>query len=143
MDKVIAYFSHSIRGKKGAAATKEDMDANCMGAKRVASWLCEMVPDLELYVPAEHEDFVQIAYLEKILTEKQILDVDCKILEKRDLLIVLEIDGWRGGGIGVEIAHAKLHEIPIFFLTDTDATSLMFLKRMIKEILEMKESRDD
>ena len=139
MNKIAVYFSHIIRGKKGSTASQQDMDENCEKAKKVASWLRENIPDLELYVPAEHEDFVQLAYLEKYLTEKQILDIDCKILEKRDLLIVFEVDGWRGGGIGVEIVYAQdVAKIPIFYLKYTDGVTLLLLEQMVEEILGKK-----
>ena len=139
MGKITAYFSHTIRGKKGISATSEDMNTNCAKARKVADWIRENVPDLELYVPAEHEDFVQIAYLQKYLTEKQILDVDCEILRRQDFLIVLEEDGWRGGGIAVEIDAAIAADLCVFTVNDMNDTTILRLKQLIKEILEMKE----
>lgn len=139
MYKVSAYFSHAIRGEEGKAATKEDMERNCATAKKAAKWLRENVPEIELYVPAEHEDFVYIAYTDKYLTEKQILEIDCKILKRQDFHIVHEVDGWFGGGIGVEIAAAKKYGKSIFYLTELDGITTVLLRQMITDVLEMKE----
>ena len=119
MIKKTAYFSHAIRGKAGRDVTAEEMNSNCMIATAVCNWIRQHVPELELYVPAEHEEFIQIAHLKGWFSEKQILEIDCEILERRDMLIVLEIDGWRGGGIGIEIAHAEKQGIPIYYLSFT------------------------
>ena len=138
MNKVTAYFSHSIRGKKGKEATDEDMERNCKVAMEVAAWIREVIPSIELYVPAEHEDFVVIAYRDKLLTEKQILDIDCKILGKRDFHIVHEVDGWLGGGIGVEIDAAKKYSKAIFFVSELNEVTAVLLRQMVKDVLEMK-----
>jgi hypothetical protein len=143
MSEITAYFSHTIRGRKGVAATPEDMDANCARAQKVADWLREKVPGLKLYVPAEHEDFVQIAYLEKMLTEEQILIIDCKILQRMDFHIVLEEDGWRGGGIGVEIDAAKEANMPIFTITEMDDITVELLNNMIEEVSKAKNLKED
>jgi hypothetical protein len=59
---ITAYFSHSIRGAKGKDATPDDMALNCAMAKHAADMLRRVCPALEIYVPAEHEDYVQTAY---------------------------------------------------------------------------------
>ena len=140
MNKVSAYFSHSIRGKKGKDATDEDMKRNCETAMEVATGVREIVPGIDLYVPAEHEDFVSICYRDKYLTEEQILDIDCGILEKRDFHIVYEVDGWLGGGIGVEIAAAKKYNKPIFYISRLNGITIGLLRQAVKDIQEMKES---
>lgn len=141
MNNVSAYFSHSIRGKKGKDATKEDMERNCTAAIKVATWIRENIPEIELYVPAEHEDFVLICYEEKYLTEEQILAVDCKILARCDFHIVHEVGGWLGGGIAVEIIAAKKYDKPIFYISDLYETTAILLRQMVKDVLKMKERR--
>ena len=141
MNKVSAYFSHSIRGKKGADATEEDMRRNCEAAIGVATWIREKVPEIDLYVPAEHEDFVHICWKEKYLTEEQILEIDCKILKRLDFHIVHEVDGWLGGGIGIEIVAAKKYNKCIFYVSKLDETTAVLLRQMVKDVIEMKEER--
>jgi hypothetical protein len=133
MSKVTAYFSHSIRGKKGGKATDEDMQRNCAAALEVARWIREVVPDIELYVPAEHEDFVYICYVDKYLTEEQILEVDCKILANQDFHIVHEVDGWLGGGIKVEMDHAKKNGKLIFYVSSMDDATAAALRVIVKD----------
>lgn len=135
--KVTAYFSHAIRGRKGRAATPEDMKKNCDEAMKAVIWIRDNIPELELYVPAEHEDFVLICYEDKYLTEAQILEVDCKILQERDILIVNVVDDWLGGGIGVEIADAKRTGMLIFYLTTIyDVADLAALRIIVKDLLK-------
>ena len=138
MNKVSAYFSHSIRGKKGRDATKADMDRNCAEAKKVALWIRENVPEIELYVPAEHEDFVYIAYTDNYLTEDEILAIDCKILSGLDFHIVHEVEGWLGGGIGVEITAAHKYGKLIFYISSLDGATLAALRVIVKDLLTAK-----
>ncbi len=140
MNTISAYFSHTIRGKKGKDATKKDMERNCAAAVQAAEWIRENVPEIELYVPAEHEDFVYIAYTDKYLSEDQILDIDCKILGQRDFHIVLEVDEWLGGGIGVEIDAAIKCNMAIFYLTELNEMSAVLLRQMVKDVRDMKET---
>ena len=139
MNTVSAYFSHSIRGKKGRDATKADMERNCATAQKVALWIRENVPEIDLYVPAEHEDFVYIAYTDNYLTEDEILAIDCKILAGLDFHIVHEVNGWLGGGIGVEIAAARRCGKIIFSVSSLDAITLAALRVIVKSILRAKD----
>lgn len=123
-----AYFSHTIRGQKGKQATKEDMQRNCEKALAAAKKIREFMPKLDLYVPAEHEDFIQFAFDSKFLDETAILFIDCKILETRDIHIILVEDGWIGGGMGVEIEHSQKQHIPLYFI---------FGENKIKSIIEI------
>ena len=142
MTKVSAYFSHSIRGKAGANATEEDMMKNCAKAMEVAAWIRESVPEIDLYVPAEHEDFVSIAYKDKYLTEDQILEIDCKILKKRDFHIVHEVDGWLGGGIEKEINAAKKYRKPSFYVSELDEVTAVALRVIVRDLLKEKRAME-
>jgi len=82
---------------------------NCNEAKRFATLLNLNMPDVNWYVPAEHEDFVHIAYLKGYITNEQILDVDCAILEGCDGLLVFKPDGFISNGMKIEIDWASAH----------------------------------
>jgi len=115
--KVTAYLSHTIRGEKSTEATHEDMKRNCDKAMEMAVRIRQEYGNmLDLYVPAENDTFVQIAFDAGIITEDQILDVDCRIIDQKDMVIVLVEDGWIGGGIGVEVKHAEDNHVPVFFV---------------------------
>lgn len=138
MDKVTAYFSHSIRGPAGKDATDAVVERNCKEAARVAVWIRENIPELELYVPAEHEDFVHICWKDLYLTEDQILEIDCKILGRRDFHIVYEVDGWLGGGIAVEIEAAKKYGKLIFYISSLDEVTAAALRVIVRDLLKGK-----
>ena len=93
------YFSHSIRGKLGADCLPVTLRENCEIAIEIANKIRAACPWTKLYVPAEHENFVQRAYDKKYMTEKQILDVDCEILSEQDntVIFVPEGDELQGG----------------------------------------------
>ena len=81
------YLSHPIRGAKREKATIKEMNANCDQAKKITAQLRKLLPELSIYCPAEHEDFVGLAYKRKYLTERQILAIDCKIVRGCKILL--------------------------------------------------------
>jgi len=111
-----AYLSHQIRGPQGKDATDLDMVTNCTRAEAVGKFIKELMPKLDLHIPAEHEAFVNLAYQNKYLSEKQILDIDCQIISDCNLLFVFIQNDWIGGGTGIEIKFAQEHHIPIYFI---------------------------
>ena len=108
------YLSHSIQGKYGRDATPSQMKANCDRVLLVAAKIREALPSIELYVPAEHEDFVATAYRDKYLTIGQILEIDCKIIDTLDGVIVFTpLDDPIQGGRLVEYDHAIATNKPV------------------------------
>lgn len=108
MNNFSIYVSHSIRGTKGANATHEDMVANNNKAIEFAKELRLAFPDINFYVPAEHDEFVTIAYEDNILQEGQILDIDCKIIDKRDMILTWAHDQYISNGMMTELIHASI-----------------------------------
>lgn len=101
------YLSHAIMGKAGASAGCDVQARNCADAKRVAYRLRMLFPKLELYVPAENETFVKIAIDSGHLSVKAVLDIDCKIIDNCDGVIVYVPEGDElQGGRKVEYDHA-------------------------------------
>lgn len=134
MNTVIkAYFSHPIRGTKGKDATDEDIAVNCQSAIIFIEILRREFPELDIYCPAEHDEFVATAYREKILTESEILAVDCILLSKRDVLLVDTRQGFFSTGMKIETNYAYSRHIPVLFLSD-----FTMAKYIIYEYLEGK-----
>jgi len=101
------YLSHSIRGKYGKDATPLQMKENCDRVLLIAAEIRKALPMIDLYVPAEHEDFVGIAYRDKYLTEEQILAIDCKIIDNcNGAIIFCPPDDPINGGRAIEYEHA-------------------------------------
>lgn len=108
------YCSHSIRGKYGKDATRTQMKESCDEMIVLANQLRKALPHIEFYVPAEHEDFVQWAYDLGYLVECEILEIDCRIIDDCDAVIVLVPDGDElQGGRKVEYDHAVGHNVPV------------------------------
>ncbi len=109
-----AYFSHSIRGKKGADCTLAEQKQNCQAAIDTANKIRRQCPWLDLYVPAENEEFVQIAFKQGYLKEKQILEIDCLIADRYNdaMLIFIPLGDELQGGRLYEFNHAIDNIIP-------------------------------
>jgi hypothetical protein len=110
-----AYLSHPIRGIKGAAATEADMVANNKRAMEFADSIRRSLPDLDLYVPAEHDEFVIIANQLGYISEHEILQVDCNIVRRCDVVLVYDWDALLSKGMLTEIHSAREHGIPVVY----------------------------
>lgn len=131
--KLSAYFSHSIRGMKGNAATQEDMDANNQKAIDAANQIRKYFPGFDLYVPAEHDEVLSILYRTGAVTIGELLDADCEVMRKRDFLIVYVPDGFVSNGMMTEVQAAQKASMPIFILASTRTEDLDLLGAFIVE----------
>lgn len=116
------YISHSIRGFAGKDATASQMQANCDTVKAIAEQFRKVFPAVDFYVPAESEPFVQRAFDMGYLTEKQMLDVDCRIISDTcDAVIIYvpEGDTLQGGRL-IEFNYAKFNRIPTFLFKNVE-----------------------
>lgn len=115
------YVSHSIRGKHGKNATHAQMKENCDAIIVLVNQLRKALPNIEFYVPAEHEDFVQTAYDIGYLVEEEILEIDCLIIDGCDAVVVFVPDGDElQGGRKVEYDHAIKENIPVLVYRRVD-----------------------
>lgn len=115
-NKIKIYVSHSIRGLKGADATDEDMRINNRRATAFGKILRSMFPKIDFYVPADGDEFVLIAHRKKYLTEKQILDVDCGIVDTCNAVLAYIPDQYISNGMLVEIYHAHSTNKPVLLM---------------------------
>lgn len=120
MKQIKVYLSHPIRGKMGNAATEEYIKSNnekavVMGnaIRLIFIRFVDDFPEIDLHVPAKHEVFVHRAYKMGYLTEDQILDVDCDIIDGVDLLLVFNHENHISRGMKIEMDYAEKHNIPI------------------------------
>ncbi len=107
------YLSHAIRGAEGPEASHNIQAKNGAAAIKIADQLRALFPPLDLYVPAENETFVQIAYDTGHLSEKQILDIDCRIIDNCDGVMIYVPEGKMQGGRLVEYNHAVATNKPV------------------------------
>ena len=132
MSKIRAYVSHSIRGKFGKAATEEQMEANNQKAIKFGRLLANEFPNVGFYVPGEHDEFVLIAYRWGVLTEKQILDIDCEIVSRCGFLIAYAPDDYVSKGMQIEIDHCVFNKIPV--ISAVDGSYDEYVKRILYAI---------
>lgn len=124
--------SHSIRGKMGKDATLEYMAENNRKAIEFGSLMAKEFPAIDWYVPGEHDEFVLVAYTKGYLTEKQILDIDCEIINKCNFMIVYSPDDYVSKGMQTEIDHCVKSHIPV--ISAVDGSYEQYIKRLIYAI---------
>ena len=137
------YLSHLIRGPKGDAASDQEIANNIQEHIKVGEEMRAYLIDWEkmegfpksyLYVPADHDEFVQIAYKRKYINEEQILDTDCAIIERSNMLIAYG-NFTVSRGMKVEINYASDKGIPILYLPKLSVDTMNTLKLTIKLLL--------
>lgn len=115
--RITAYLSHCIRANKENPSIKEMM-LNNNKAIVLANELRKTFPFLDIYVPAENNEFDLEVCGGKYLTMDQILEIDCKILEKKDLLLLYKWQKDLSTGQKVEVSHADEMRIPMIDFSD-------------------------
>lgn len=111
------YLSHPIRGPLKDKATQEDMDRNCEIARRLGAQLrgaMEFI-DVDIYVPADYEEFVGRAYRNGIISVENILRIDCMIIREKynDLVLIYAPFGPPVEGCSIEMKCAEENNIPV------------------------------
>jgi len=103
-----------MRGKPGFAVNSSGHGENCEIAMRLADQLRKIFPKLYLYVPAESEPFVGAAYGKGYLSIEQILELDCMVVDRCDIVIVYVPEGGElQGGRKIEYDHAVATNKPV------------------------------
>lgn len=129
------YVSHSIRGKLGDKATSESMAANNELAHNAVALMRQVMPELEFYVPGEHDEVISLLFHAGKLADQDILWADCELIKRTCvILIVYTPDGFISAGMNTEIDHAFVHHIPVFTIQSID--ELQRTKGLIRECLQ-------
>ncbi len=103
----------------GKDATDEYMEENNQRAIVFGKALRKYFPKIDFYIPGDHDEFVCVAFRRGYLNEKQILSVDCEIINSRHFIIAWSPDGFISNGMKIEIDHSDLHNIPVIIVRDT------------------------
>jgi len=127
--KIKAYCSGPIRGTNGVLATpkeiQKNLDTGILWGKEL--WMF-FGPNLDMYLPHNQDTFPQVAMDLGYLTVDQVLEIDCDILSKYDIVIVLNWENHVSDGMAREIIKAKDLNIPTYLLEDIDAVHLEELR---------------
>ena len=131
------YVSHPI--SDGGVLAEEIMEKNCKAAIDFTEWLRKEFPNFTFYCPAEHEEFVHTTYTDKLLTIPQILDVDCKIIDSCDGMVVLGLGDKASAGMQVEIDHCSKTGKWVFFVNPYFLNHPTDLRMQLQEYFEKVE----
>lgn len=127
MSNYRAYLSHAIRGKQGEGCTSDTQKKYCAAAIKLGNEIREACPWLDLYIPAEHENFVGKAYDKKYLDIPQILEIDCEIVKDCGVIVIYVPEGNElQGGRLVEHDFAINECMPVGLIKDA-ADAIEFL----------------
>lgn len=127
-------MSHSIRGRAGNAATDEEMLANNKKAIEVGTMLRNECPGLSLYIPAEMDLFLQSKSIEpKNILIGPFLDFDCEILSLCNILLVYMPDDYVSHGMQVEVKHALVKCMQVFYFSEVSYEVVKIINSLIKE----------
>jgi hypothetical protein len=133
-----AYLSHPIRGKLGNKASDKVIQLNSIAAKSMAVKLRNKFNNLNIYVPAEHDEFIQIAWRKGYMSDTRILDVDCDIVSRCDLNLVYSPDGHISSGMATEINRAKEEGKPVVIFKKLTKSTIKLIQDTIKSLKENK-----
>jgi len=97
------------------------------------------LPKCDIYIPAKHEEFIHCAYTNGFLSEKQIIAVNCEIIDNCDLLILF--GGFRpvDNTAIQEAVYAREQRVAIYTMPDLSPTAINALKFAIICILKSME----
>jgi len=93
-------------------------------------------PKINLYVPAEHDTFIQLAYLHKFITTKQVSFINCNIIHLCNLFIQFGSEELMKKQPKTEFNWAKSNHIPIYLMPDLGSSAIEVLKFTIEDILK-------
>lgn len=126
------YFSHHIRGEKGADATDADMLENRKDAIAVCNRVRELLPNWDIYCPGEHDDIIMKLWRNGDVDEDAILHADCQIIDEKDAVIAYAKDGYISKGMQVELDYARTNGIPSFAFAVLDYSNLCRFTNVIE-----------
>jgi hypothetical protein len=124
-----AYLSHPIRGSKNSNASKDQQLINSQRAIEAAEFIRKFIPNLQIYCPGHAERFVHYTYADKLLTDAQILDIDCKIINECDVLLVYDFD--KSAGVKIEIEYAVSRGIPVLRFKELNGKTIDDIREFI------------
>jgi len=113
--KTTGYFAYAVRGSAGDNADITVMRHNIYDGILKCNQLREMLPDMEIYCPHEHEDLFQIPHRKGDVTSAQIIEQCCAIIRLCDYLFICS-NPTESEGVGLEMIHGTKYGVTIVML---------------------------
>lgn len=134
--EVTAYFSASIRGREGSKASQDTINRNIEMGKKIAGKMQRFFGTLlNMYVPHNQDELIQILWRSKKINVWDILKGDCEIVAARDLLFVFAEDGFISTGMQREIDEATKQKIPTMVFERFDMETAKRMLIMVHEVI--------
>ncbi len=127
------YLSHPIRGVSRYPAP-EYVTSNLRKSIEFAEIL-RAIDDLEVYCPAEHEEFVGRAIHGQYMTIPEVLEVDKQILDTCDAVIFYNFEGMMSAGMQEEFDRTIFMKKPFFILV----SNVCDFGMLVKEVEKLRE----
>ncbi len=135
--KVRLYLSHPIRGSAAGAATKDCQFTNAERAVIAANLISSKLSHISIFCPGSYEKFVYYIYAGKLLTDKQIIDIDCRIVGDCNGLLAYDFD--KSVGVEAEVKYAKDHGIPVLRFKEINGKTIKEIKSFVNDIIQSKQ----
>ncbi|KKK98171.1 hypothetical protein LCGC14_2645410 [marine sediment metagenome] len=129
-----AYLSHPIRGILGDDATNESMNINNDQAKVTGNLIRAGIPDLQVYIPAEHDDFLLKNGVTPVNMVEELLALDCAIAHDCDLILIYDHQFKLGHGMQREYDYALANNIPMVVFNSFNSDVLLDIERAINKV---------
>lgn len=94
------------------------------------------LPKINLYVPAEHELFIQQAYLDNVLTSKQILSINHKIILACNLVVVFGNFKTNNKDLLSLVQYARKNKVAVYTMPGLSLDVINTLKLAIMTIIK-------
>ena len=97
------------------------------------------LPKCNIYVPAEHEMFIHCAYTNGLLSDEQIIAINCEIINNCDLLILFGGFKSKDNAAIQEAVYARERDVAVYTMPDLSPIAINALKFAIICILKSGE----
>lgn len=136
-DNVTLYMSHPIRG------SNDDFEGNCKKAITAAKRLRNVFPEVDLYVPAEHDLAIQWLHFNRGLKERDILAADLHILQHCDGWFFYKFDESSGSNVeqdeAIRLGFCSEHRT--IFTMDIEKSNYDYIRKAFGPVVETAKKR--
>lgn len=135
------YLSHPIRGANRVTSKESEkpiMDVNISKALAMGQAIRSYCPFASLYIPGEHEEFVNRAYEKYYLIEPTILEIDCDIIRSSDCVLFYNHENKFSSGMHAEWTVVNEEKVPSFTFNNVE-NSLGSIKAFLEKVWNDKQ----
>ena len=127
---ITAYFMAAVRGPDGNAC-----EQNLIIGSQVGGWLQEHFPQVEIWIPHDHEEIIQSALQDDDVDADRVLSWCCRLAITKDIGIAYTgTCGRMTDGMKREWDALVLHERPVIAFNECNDYAIERIARIISEL---------